>query len=99
MDTLPSLQDLSARVEQALAEVQPSLGLHGGSIELVKIDETRVAHLRFLGACIGCAAATYTLEYGVKEFLLMRLEDLEDVVAVNEEPVTHAAPTLSHAAS
>ena len=84
---------LAERVEQILAEAKPLLGLHGGSIELVRITPERVVELRFQGACIGCAAADYTLEYGLKELLMMQEEAIEDVVAVNTEPITHNAPT------
>lgn len=82
------------RVEAIIKEVQPVLGLHGGSIELVEISEDNIAALRFKGACVGCAAADLTLEYGLKEMLLMRVEELEDVIAVNTEPVTHEAPKI-----
>jgi Fe-S cluster biogenesis protein NfuA len=85
---------LTDRVTALIAEIQPILGLHGGSIELVEVTEYRVARLRFLGACVGCAAAELTLNYGVKELLLLKCEDLEDVESVNSEPITHEAPTV-----
>lgn len=86
--------ELHKKVEKVLASVQPVLGLHGGAIELVEVTDKNVAALRFKGACVGCAAADLTLEYGLKELLLMQVEELEDVVAVNTEPVTHAAPSI-----
>lgn len=86
---------LHTRVAALLAEVQPALGLHGGAIELVSITPENVVELRFKGACVGCAAADITLEYGLKELLMIRCEDIADVVAVNTEPITHQAPGLS----
>ncbi len=83
---------LLKRVQALLDEVQPALGLHGGAIELVGITPENVVELRFKGACVGCAAADITLEYGLKELLMIRCEEVTDVVAVNDEPVTHAAP-------
>lgn len=83
---------LSEKINAVLSDVSPMLGLHGGNVELVGITDG-VAQLRFLGACVGCMAAEYTLEYGLKELLLMQIEELEDVVAVNNEPKTHLAPT------
>jgi Fe-S cluster biogenesis protein NfuA len=83
---------LRQRVTALITQIQPALGLHGGSIELVNITPENVVELRFKGACVGCAAADLTLEYGLKEMLMMQIEEIEDVVAVNTEPVTHAAP-------
>jgi Fe-S cluster biogenesis protein NfuA len=85
---------LETRVQSLLDEVAPILGLHGGSIELVEITPERVVMLRFKGACVGCAAADITLEFGLKEMLLMRIEEIEDVMAVNDEAVTHQAPAI-----
>ncbi|CAN5123097.1 hypothetical protein BH11PAT4_BH11PAT4_0500 [soil metagenome] len=87
---------LTGRINALITQIQPALGLHGGSIELVNITPENVVELRFKGACVGCAAADLTLEYGLKEMLMMQIEEIEDVVAVNTEPVTHAAP-LTHA--
>lgn len=81
-------------VSALITEVQPVLGLHGGSLELVSISPENVVSVRFKGACVGCAAADITLEYGLKEYLMMRVEEIEDVVAVNTEPITHAAPAI-----
>ena len=83
---------LHEKVEKLLKEVQPALGMHGGSIELVDITPEKVVKLRFKGACVGCLAADMTLEYGLKEMLMIKLEEVEDVVAVNDEPKTHMPP-------
>lgn len=85
---------LAEKIDAVLSEVSPMLGLHGGSVELVDVTDG-VAHLRFLGACVGCMAAEYTLEYGLKELLLMQIEELEDVVAVNTEAKTHLPPAYA----
>jgi Fe-S cluster biogenesis protein NfuA len=83
---------LTERVQVLLQEVAPILGMHGGSIILEGISEDNIVSLRFDGACVGCAAADYTLEYGLKEMILLQIEEVTDVIAVNTEPVTHAAP-------
>ena len=88
-----SKTSLWKKVEDVIKQVQPMLGLHGGSIELVDITPENVVSLRFKGACIGCAAADLTLEYGLKEMLMMQIEEITDVLAVNDEPVTHQAPS------
>lgn len=86
---------LKQKIEKLLAEIQPMLGMHGGSIELVEITQERVVRLRFKGACVGCMAADYTLEYGLKEMLMLQIEEIEDVEAVNDEPATHLPPRVA----
>jgi Fe-S cluster biogenesis protein NfuA len=90
---------LHDQVAAVLADVQPVLGLHGGAIELVDITPENVVRLRFKGACVGCSAADITLEYGLKEMLMIKCEEITDVIAVNDEPITHDAPStpLTHA--
>lgn len=83
---------IQQEVEAILKEAQPMLGMHGGAIELAGITADKVVQLRFKGACVGCAAADITLEYGLKELIMLKCEEVADVVAVNDEPVTHAAP-------
>ncbi|HSI20127.1 MAG TPA: NifU family protein [Verrucomicrobiae bacterium] len=83
---------LHTRVQQILNEVQPMLGMHGGAIELVDVSSDNIVSLRFKGACVGCSAADVTLEYGLKEMLMIKCEEISDVIAVNDEPVTHDAP-------
>jgi Fe-S cluster biogenesis protein NfuA len=89
-----NLMTLHEKVQSLLDEAQPMLGLHGGAIELVGITPENVVKLRFKGACVGCAAADITLEYGLKELLMLKIEEVEDVVSVNDEAVTHAAPAI-----
>lgn len=85
---------LYKQVEKVIKEVQPALGLHGGSIELVNITPDNIVELRFEGACVGCVAADMTLEYGLKEMIMLRVEDVADVIAVNKEPITHDVPNI-----
>lgn len=85
---------LHERLTTILAEIQPLLGMHGGSIDLVNITPEKVVELRFTGACIGCVAADMTLEYGLKEMIMIKEEEVTDVIAVNDEPVTHGIPAV-----
>lgn len=89
-----SEKSLQEKVEKLIQQVQPALGLHGGAIELVEVTPDKVVKIRFKGACVGCAAADLTLEYGLKEMLMLQLEEIADVVSVNDEAVTHAAPII-----
>jgi Fe/S biogenesis protein NfuA len=86
---------LKEKIDSVIKQVQPVLGLHGGSIKVVDISEDNVVSILFQGACVGCAAADLTLEYGLKEMLMMQVEEITDVIAVNTEPVTHSAPSVA----
>jgi Fe-S cluster biogenesis protein NfuA len=85
---------IRTKVQAILDEAAPVLGLHGGAIELVAISDDGIVSLRFKGACIGCSAADVTLEYGLKELIMMKCEEVMDVIAVNDEAVTHDAPSI-----
>lgn len=88
------MSDTRTKVRALIDEIAPQLGLHGGSIELVRITPDNVVELRFQGACVGCVAADMTLEYGIKELLMLKIPELDDVIAVNTEPATHAIPEI-----
>ncbi len=54
------------RVEQALAQVRPYLGSHGGDVELLDVTDDGVVRLRMLGSCDGCASSSLTLKLAVE---------------------------------
>ena len=66
-------------VEEILeGRIRPELGRHGGSIVLVKIEDT-VAYIRLTGHCSGCPSAKYTLENLVKEEIMRHTNLISDV--------------------
>ena len=81
---------LEERVAQALEEVRPYMGSHGGGIELVEVTDG-VARVRLEGTCNGCAASTLTLKLAVEEAVLRAAPELHAVEAVEEE-VAAAGP-------
>ena len=88
------MSNVESQVRSLIDDIAPQLGLHGGSIQLVDITAENVVRLRFQGACVGCVAADMTLEYGIKEMLMLKVPEIEDVVALNTEPATHAIPKI-----
>jgi Fe-S cluster biogenesis protein NfuA/nitrite reductase/ring-hydroxylating ferredoxin subunit len=54
------------RIEQALADVRPYLGSHGGDVELLEVTADGVARLRMLGSCDGCPSSSVTLKLAVE---------------------------------
>lgn len=57
--------DVHDRIEDALDDVRPFLGSHGGDVTLVGVQED-VVHLRLEGSCNGCGSSETTLEYAVE---------------------------------
>lgn len=78
---------IEARVSRALDQLRPSLGSHGGDIELIGVTDDGVARLRMLGSCDGCASSVATLDVVVKEAIesvapeVTRIEVVEESAA------------------
>jgi Fe-S cluster biogenesis protein NfuA len=70
--------DLKARVTRALQEMRPHLASHGGTVELVAIEDGR-ATLRLAGSCNGCSSSNETLKTLVEEQLYQAVPDLESI--------------------
>jgi Fe-S cluster biogenesis protein NfuA len=80
---------LEERVMQALDSMRPYMATHGGSVELLSVEDG-VARLRLGGSCDGCPSSAATLEYALKEAIDMAAPDLlglevEGVVGLSEE--------------
>src|SRR4051794_11009497 len=58
--------DVTQRVEQALDNVRPYLGSHGGDVELLGVAEDGTVRLRLLGSCDGCPSSAVTLKLAVE---------------------------------
>ncbi|HWC25413.1 MAG TPA: NifU family protein [Solirubrobacteraceae bacterium] len=81
---------LEERVDEALEEVRPYMGSHGGGIELIEVVDG-VARVRLEGTCSGCAASTLTLKLAVEEAVLRAAPELHAVEAV-EDAAARAGP-------
>lgn len=77
------------RVLGALEEVRAYLGSHAGDVELVAVED-RVVRLRLRGSCHGCPSSAVTLKLAIEEAIQKAAPEIEEVVAVDEEP----APAL-----
>jgi len=72
--------DIETRVRQALKDVRPYLGSHGGDVELLGVEDG-VARLRLAGTCNGCPSSTVTLKNAIEEALLRAAPDLDRIEA------------------
>ena len=72
-------EELMVGIEAVLDEVRPSLAMHGGDANLLKI-ENGVVFLKLEGACHGCAMSTITFGIALKEMLCEKFpNDITDV--------------------
>jgi Fe-S cluster biogenesis protein NfuA len=76
--------ELFTRVESVVAEFRPVTQSHGGDIELVEIDDQRIARVKLKGACHGCPAATETLRFGLEQMLRAKVPEIGGVEQVKE---------------
>ena len=73
-------------------EINPSLAMHGGFLELTDYDkETDIVHVKMGGGCHGCSSSRITLRNGVEQYLrdeFPNLGEIEDVTdhSLGENP-------------
>jgi Fe/S biogenesis protein NfuA len=89
----PPPADLSGPVAQRVAQVidqqiNPSIAMHGGSAELVAVEEP-TAYVRLGGGCVGCGMATVTLSQGIEVAITEAVPEISSVVDVTD----HASGT------
>jgi Fe/S biogenesis protein NfuA len=76
--------DVAQRVIQVLGQqVNPSIAAHGGSAELVAVEQG-TAYLRLSGGCQGCAMATVTLSQGIESAIIQAVPEITTVVDVTD---------------
>lgn len=87
--------DVTTRVEQALDNVRPYLGSHGGDVELLSVSED-VVRLRLLGSCDGCPSSAVTLKLAVEGAIEAAAPEIVriDVDTGGEHAATASGPVI-----
>jgi Fe/S biogenesis protein NfuA len=90
MGPVPELAGpVADRVRQVLdLQVNPAIAAHGGSAELVAVEDSS-AILRLGGGCVGCGMVAATLKQGVESAIRAAVPEITRVVDVTD----HAAGT------
>jgi Fe-S cluster biogenesis protein NfuA/nitrite reductase/ring-hydroxylating ferredoxin subunit len=83
--------DVMTRVEQALDNVRPYLGSHGGDVELLAVSDD-VVRLRLLGSCDGCPSSSVTLKLAVEGAIEAAAPE---ITAIEVETAAEATSPLS----
>lgn len=84
-----TVEEVREDVERVLGVLREGLAMHGGNVELVKVDlETGTAHVRMQGACVGCPMSELTLKAGIEETVCQMVPEIKQVVRVEDESST-----------
>ncbi len=84
--------DLETRVRNAIEDVKPQLGLHGGSVELLGLTPEGRAQLKLQGNCHECPSSRLTLRFSIEEALYAAAPDL---VGLEVEGLPDETPKVS----
>jgi Fe/S biogenesis protein NfuA len=77
------------RVQQVIEQqINPAIAAHGGSAELVAVEED-TAYVRLGGGCVGCGMASVTLGQGIEVAILEAVPEVNQVIDVTD----HASGT------
>lgn len=81
---LPTEEEIRQRVEQLFSQqINPSVGQHGGFVELVGVKQNAV-YLRLGGGCQGCGMANYTLRQGIERAIRESIPEIGDILDVTD---------------
>ena len=81
---------LETRLERALDDVRPSMRLHGGDVELVRVVPPDTVEIRLTGACHGCPASSETLREGVERAIHAHCPEIVHIRQVSKGPARPA---------
>ena len=75
---------LEERIQQVLDGYRPTLYMDGGDVELIKLDENGIAHIKMLGACIDCPISLLTMKLGIQRLLKEHFPAVKGVNAITD---------------
>lgn len=92
--TLP----LEERIQTVLDGYRPTLYIDGGDVELLKVDDDGVAHVKMLGACIDCPISLLTMKLGIQRLLKENFTEITGINAITDIDISalynRPAPTV-----
>ncbi len=75
---------LEERIQRVLDEYRPILYKDGGDVQLLRVDEKGVAHLKMFGACIDCPISLLTMKLGIQRLLKEHFQEITGVHAITD---------------
>jgi len=77
-----TVEELTAKVQEALNEIRPFLQSDGGDISLLGIDDGTIVRVQLEGACVGCSVNQMTLKSGVEMTIKKHAPQIEQVINI-----------------
>lgn len=77
IDLLSEQKNLEQKIQIVLNGYRPTLYVDGGDVQVLRIDEKGIVHLKMMGACIDCPISLLTMKLGIQRLLK---ENFPDVV-------------------
>ena len=75
---------LNESIQQVLDDYRPTLYRDGGDVQLLRIDEKGIAHVKMLGACIDCPISLLTMKLGIQRLLKENFAEITGVNAITD---------------
>lgn len=76
-------EEMTKKVESALAEIRPYLVSDGGNISLIDIDDEKRVKVKLEGNCLSCRINQMTMKLGVEETIRKYAPEIAEVINVN----------------
>jgi Fe-S cluster biogenesis protein NfuA/nitrite reductase/ring-hydroxylating ferredoxin subunit len=87
--------DVDTRIRQALEDVRPYLGSHGGDVALLGVTPEGVVRLQFSGTCGSCPSSSATLELAIEGAVSAAAPETTGIELVSAEPAAGGFVPLS----
>jgi NFU1 iron-sulfur cluster scaffold homolog, mitochondrial len=68
------------------AQINPGVAEHGGSVQVVEVNDDKV-YLRLHGGCQGCSAADFTLKQGIETIVKRAVPEIQQVIDLTNHSV------------
>lgn len=75
---------LEERIQAVLDGYRPTLYMDGGDVQLLRVDEKGIAHVKMLGACIDCPISVLTMKLGIQRLLKENFSEIRGVNAITD---------------
>jgi Fe-S cluster biogenesis protein NfuA len=80
----PAGLPLEERIQLVLNDYRPTLYMDGGDVQLLRVDEKGIAHVKMLGACIDCPISLLTMKLGIQRLLKENFSEISGVNAITD---------------
>lgn len=94
-----SAATLAERIQKVLDNYRPTLYQDGGDVQLLRVDEKGIAHVKMLGACIDCPISLLTMKLGIQRLLKENFSEITGLNAITDIDISalyhRPAPTHS----